>query len=128
MTFKSPTQPLCRYCGKPIAKRTTRVRIDFDQRAAITSKADAQRLTNLQVTSLNYEQGGSDTIGSARKRKSMGIARRLSSYSTWDRETYEDEFFCNGLHAQAFGRLICKKGYFVTTTAYSDALARRSST
>lgn len=106
MTFKSTTQPHCRYCGKPIRKHTRTVWInggflpgnDSDSSRHVVvdppprTAADCERLTNWQVLSVRRSRGG-DTI---------------SRFSEWDGESYADEFFCTGTCAQAMGYAACR--------------------
>lgn len=102
--MKSAAQPLCRFCGRKIAKRTTTVWVPHDQRETILTIADAQRLSNLQVVSI------SRTDSDAFKRMRREVGRRgeplpkspIRKFSTWDGESYVDKFFCNGDHARRF--------------------------
>lgn len=106
MSHKSATQPLCLWCGKRIPKYTTSHNVitpamwqtSFADRYESLPKtmADCQKLTNERVVSVDYQyeqDANYDRTG----------RRVIHSYSTWDGESYQDEFFCNGDHAKSFG-------------------------
>ena len=106
MTFKSAAQPSCLWCHKPIAKDTIRHNMttpaqwgqSFKQRfdAMPKTKADCQKLTNETVVSVEYQYETDNNYDQTGRRV-------IHSYSTWDGESYKDQFFCNGEHAKAFG-------------------------
>jgi hypothetical protein len=122
--------PLCRYCGKPIAKRTRLVNVDHaetDQRqyhdhtefwthVYVTdetwpkNKADCQKLTNRQVVAVKY---GAHVRGDY-------YEHRVRAFSDWDGESYDDPFFCNGDHAKRLGYLMADGGH--CTKKYNEAL------
>lgn len=117
MSFKSDKQPLCRFCGGKIKKVTeshslwqnhwqkridptfvpetkvgynnieTEINRSFEECVFPKTREEAQKLFNQPIISVRW---CSD--------KSRGI----EIVSTWDGETYEDEFFCNGNHAKMF--------------------------
>jgi hypothetical protein len=119
MAFKSPTQPLCRYCGQGIRKHTERhyVRTEKDRGGMprdtkvvperIRSKAECQKLTNEQVVSVQYSE---DREYNPYSYESAVKDRYVSSFTTWDGESWEDEFFCNGQHAAYFGYASARAG------------------
>lgn len=96
MPFKSSTQPLCRCCGKKIAKWTTsaylwnaggsnkmaderlsrNVYID-DPAAWPKTKADCQKISNQTVISIQRHGDG-----------------RVWVFAEWDGESYKDGTFC----------------------------------
>jgi hypothetical protein len=100
------TAPLCLWCGKRIAKYTTRHNVvtpamwsqSFGQRFDSMPKnlADCQKLTNETVVSVEYQYEQDDNY----ERTGRKV---IHSYSTWDGESYQDKFFCNGDHAKRFG-------------------------
>lgn len=113
-------QPFCRCCGKPIRKRTRLVYIETkasDQRydgsfiryavvapdARPRTKADCQRLTNQQVVAVQRD----DT------------KEFIRLFHEWDGESYQDDLFCTGTCAQAFGRAAALKGF--ATDKYARA-------
>jgi len=115
MTYKSTLQPLCRYCGKPIAKETrgawfgrlTANHSSGDYRQKPRSMEEAAKLVGKQVVSVRWDDDGT-----------------LFSATTWDGETYVDEFFCSNQHARYMGAKAAKMGYRMP--AYDQAeLARK---
>jgi len=124
MTFTSSTQPLCRYCAGAIRKRTHTVLFGQSQpslSAYITcmaekpiSKAEAQRLVNQKIVSLSWDHSWED-----------GVPTRsyIHKITTWDGESYEDEFFCTGEHARKFGYASARGGQAMKT--WIDAMAAR---
>lgn len=107
-------RPLCRYCGRPIAKRTTAVYFGMgDTRADEYSqnrterpatKAEAQRLLNLEIAAVRRSADG-------------GYVRQVT---VWDGESYASRYFCTGEHAKRFAAVMAKAGH--CTKAYNDAL------
>ncbi len=114
--FKSQTQPLCRWCGKRIAKRTNHRPVgrigtyDFDRP---TTVEDCKKLTNEQIVSVKYHYE-TDTNYDRTGR------RTIYSYNTWDGQSYADEYFCNGEHARWFGYAAAEKG--LAMPAYNKAM------
>lgn len=124
MTFKSETQPLCRYCGGKIKKVTqtrflfqsewqARIDPDFVPRKFNRAEAEciypktreeAQRLFNHPIVHVTYAHP-----------KERGIEK----VSVWDGESYEDEFFCSGTHARWFANAMALQGW--ATKEYNDA-------
>lgn len=97
-------QPYCRYCGKPIGKRThliyfVRERLshmkDSTWCAYIvgtpTTKAEAQRLVNQKIVSVRR---GKDPYNPG--------STAVSQVTVWDGESYASPFFCTDRHAVAF--------------------------
>jgi hypothetical protein len=122
--------PLCRYCGKAIAKRTSTVVFGEAPRSRSgqveyftyreerpKSKEEAQRLLNSQVVSVRYDV---DYSLPAEERERFVIRA-----TTWDGEHYEDEFFCNGDHARLFGYAAARDKPMLAMPAYHKARARQ---
>ena len=114
MAFKSATQPLCRYCGKKIAKWTETV---YVRDRSVRSKADCEKRTNQKVVSVRYEDPGrfkrsapKDYYTEAEICEAEAQGRWVDMFTTWDGESYQDEFFCNGTHAQYFGYAAARAG------------------
>ena len=110
--FEAMSAPKCRHCGKPIRKRTTMHIFDshcgdiayfkvHDPRLRPANKADCQALTNETVVSVRYHDQWRD---------GEKIGRRLSSFTTWDGESYVDPFFCNGTCALNFAYMCARAG------------------
>lgn len=109
MTYKSDTQPRCRYCGKPIRKETHTYWFGQGGNAGHSSdfityraekpmsKAEAQRLVNQQIVSVRRE-----------KYPAPGEETFVSQVTTWDGESYADEFFCSGEHARYFAYAVLR--------------------
>ena len=119
MTFKSPTQPLCRYCAKPIPKATTFVWFGQGERQGQqpTSKAGAQRLVNEQVISVSWH-------------RYLNNPERdhIASVGAWDGESYRDEFFCTQAHAVAFAYAAVRHTSGLAMPAYHTAIEKRDLT
>lgn len=115
MTDKLP--PLCRYCGKPIAKKTRTVIFNDGLHRAWAdsghwtyreerprSKDEAQRLLNQQIVSVRWSRGEDYAA------KQAGFDF-ISQATTWDGESYVDSYFCNGAHAKDFAYAAARGGY-----------------
>lgn len=118
--FRSARQPLCRYCGKPIAKRTESVYPTSTRRenSNLFSKADCQKGRNDIVISVEYTY----EIDHEDDDKPTGL-RWVSRFTVWDGETYIDEFFHNGECARKFAYLYARGGN--ATVAYNNALRKQ---
>ncbi len=114
--------PLCRYCGKPIAKRTDLHWVrdaDSMTQGGVTkyvlgplySKTDCQRHVNQQVVSVSYMPRKGE--------------RRVVSFTTWDGESYVDRYFHNGTCARDFAYLIAHARPDLSTSAYNEAVAKQ---
>jgi hypothetical protein len=116
MAYQSSKQPHCRCCGKPIPKYTDNVyvrhsddlgpRLSGQVEGPLFTKADCQAKTNHQVMSVAYEHG----------------ERRVWKFSTWDGESYVDEFFCKGTCATRLAYVMARGGH--CTVAYNDAVKK----
>lgn len=144
MAFKSPTQPLCRYCGRAIRKRTELVRfgrapceVENSRGSAErpANRAEAQRYVNGQVVAVRYStaahedaERGSDgatwsrSCGATTAYRNVTVARYVDEASVWDGESYEDEFFCTGEHAKLFGYACAMEGS-LSMKAWREAVA-----
>jgi hypothetical protein len=118
--FKSSTQPLCRYSGKPIPKYTTTTYFGNGPtgttiREYPRNQAEAQRYVNGKVVAVRYwrkEEG---------YRPQGTPDHDFVHYATvWDGESYVDEFFASQTHAVRFAYLMARSGY--STKAYNNAV------
>lgn len=129
MAFKSSVQPLCRYCGKGIGKHThtiwfgmgnSHMSSDYftyrDEKP--TSKAEVQRLVNQQVVSVGWSKSWKNVDG-----VDVEVRSHIDKATTWDGESYVDEFFCTQEHARRFGYAAARGGSAMK--AYNDAMAIR---
>jgi hypothetical protein len=107
-------QPYCRYCGKPIPKRTHTVYFVASEEeksrhsawatwysyvvGSPIDKQEAQLLTNGKIVSIKRGQ----SINGRIDRNVIGTV------TTWDGETYQDKFFCKGSHAQDFAYAVLR--------------------
>lgn len=87
-TFKSPTQPLCLNCGKKIAKATQSTWLGHKQSKPLT---EVKASTNQQLVSWRFAKKYDYATDTTTISKT-----EVDKYSTWDGESYVDEFFCNG--------------------------------
>lgn len=112
------SRPLCRYCGRPIAKKTTEVAFGVDKPGHIyqtsrpdrvTTRAEASRLVN--GTILSVRQGYGSRAG------------EIVTASVWDGESYVDAHFDTGACAAAFGRAMARQFPTWSMPEYHAALA-----
>ncbi len=112
--------PLCRYCGKAIAKRTStvwlRTMAQAEKYPSVVSGdlivdrlpqsiEECRKITNRHVVSvrrMTAERGGA-----------------IYRFNEWDGESYKDEFFCNDEHARAMGYAAARGGQVMP--AYNKA-------
>lgn len=132
MTFKSHEQPRCRWCGKRIAKHTTHHFVDgsgyaFKEDNKIVTLDDINKTTNEFIVSVKYhyekeeyEDLTPNEIYSKKIVRRTSGRRTIHEYTTWDGESYKDEFFCNGDHARNFGYAAACKG--LAMPAYNKAV------
>jgi ribosomal protein L24E len=129
MTFKSNTQPFCRYCGGPIRKKTATVFIRAPGKGTGLSnygsrlieveplpqtKEDCQKYTNQKIMSVKRDKRMNYDIN---KMEDFGI----DQFTEWDGETYDDKFFCSGTCAQKMAYGILEKQPTWGTEAYRKA-------
>jgi hypothetical protein len=105
--------PLCRYCGKPVAKETVTVYFgNLTHKAANwraekpTTVEEAKALHPGKLVSLKWNQDKGD--------------RYIWKAHFWDGQTYMNQFFCNTDHARKFGRVMATYGH--ATKAYCEAM------
>lgn len=126
--FKSPKQPFCRCCGKPIGKRTITLYVtpeptQYDRAewwnrylyGAPATKAELQGLLNRVSNSLcvvSVKKSSGDCIGETDSDLIVGG-------TAWDGESYADEFFCTNRCAIDLARLLARQGH--CTKAYNMA-------
>lgn len=135
MSFKSATQPLCRFCGKPIRKRTDWVRFGVapveleNGRGRVerpATRAEAQRFVNGKITASRFATAARIDAPDGRATRMIAVDRYVREVSVWDGETYEDEFFCTGEHAKLFGYASARwEGGRLRMPAYDEAIAKR---
>lgn len=128
MPFTSSVQPLCRACGKPIAKHTRSVWFGrtgsgtgFDsgayRREKPRSRAEAQAMFNEQITAVRWNRA-------VRDGQRVPQEDYISDVYLWDGESYVDEFFHSGACATRLAYACARGGQALKP--YNDAvLARR---
>lgn len=128
MTYKSPHQPLCRYCGKGIRKDTTTHWIDDGKEAKpsklshsimhhypggqLFTKEDCQRFTDQQIVSIRKARYG--YFGTR-------DPNRIKQFTTWDGFSWVDQFFCNGDCARRYGYFAAFNEPRLMTQDYANA-------
>lgn len=127
--------PLCRYCGKPIAKRTTTVLVRAEQHPndQITASwcryvyvgsnpprtiDDCRKLSNRIVVSVKRGKHWVDNYDRLEKNETIG------EFTEWDGESFVDEFFCRGECARGFGYMAAKTG--MQSVAHEKAAKARA--
>lgn len=120
MLFKANVQPLCRACGKGIKKYTQHFWVRPQKPLAMdrwivvgvfTSKSEVEAIVKEQVVSVKYHTPPDGE-------------RCVWSFTTWDGDSYEDQWFCTDSCAAAFGRLAVKVTD-LETQAFYDATQKR---
>jgi len=139
-------RPLCRVCGKLIAKRTDWLRfgcapIEVEKRRGRgerpADKAEAQRYVNGEITKVEYSTLAHEDApdrplkpweqqADSRAVRAIEVPRYVSSVTFWDGESYADPDFCSGTCAQAFGRAMARQFPGHAMPAYREARARRA--
>lgn len=115
MTYKSATQPFCRFCGGKIGKHTRTVWCEGSLQVPTTSysrsvdaapktRAECQTLTNGQVISVH---------------KGYRPERPIRSFSEWDGESYRDRYFCKDKCAISYAYSVAPMGH--ATKEYMEA-------
>lgn len=131
MTSIEITQPLCRYCGKKIRKRTTAAwfgnahfGLQHDDAARCKQKPrsidEVRRLVNQAVVAVSWHTPTELVHG---EHVPTGEPRYIERASLWDGQSYVDNFFCNGDHAKRFAYLMARSN--CKTEAYLKAYARQ---
>lgn len=124
MTYKSDVQPLCRYCGKPIAKRVDTIyfgRKTHGRPEFPATLDEARRLVNGKVVSCRWMRM-KDRFGY----KAQGEPDHdyVAWVGVWDGESYEDEYFCTQVDARRLAYLYARGGH--ATTDYNRAALKAS--
>lgn len=134
MAFKSKTQPLCRFCGKPIKKATVIVYFDRDfgsmsrmvKGVRPKTQAEAQRHVNETIVAVRWNRPKTIKASEMTHRDQEIEPRWIEQAYVWDGETYEDELFCNGDHARQFGYAAAGwESGRLAMPAYNQAMAVR---
>ncbi len=119
MNFKSKTQPLCRFCGKRIAKATDKVTFGAAcsryKELKPKTRAEVQRVVNGEIVSFKWAMTTpADYDGShSYRHEHLTVRDYIEQISVWDGESYVDQFFCNGDHARRFGYAAARAGYII---------------
>ena len=122
-------RPLCRYCGKPIPKKTNGLYFGVAPVEAEkgrgrverpVDKAEAQRFVNGEITSVRYDTRAREDAANGHTR-TIEVARYVCQAMFWDGESFVDRYFCCGEHARRFGYFAVENPAF-DTKAYADAL------
>lgn len=129
--FKSPTQPLCRFCGRPIRKWTTYYQFGPDHRSA---GDEARRGKPLSIAEAQREINSGRIVHVKWKTPTQlehsefvptGEPRWICEASVWDGESYADGFFDTGSCAQSYAYMVVEACGLVSKN-YNAALAKRA--
>ena len=111
--YKFAEPPLCRLCGKPIAKYVESIWFYGGERnnpykgMKLRTRAEVERLVNGRVVSVHYH----DDDGQ----------RLVYKAGVWDGESYEGDLFCTQAHAVAYARFAVDNAPSLHTAAYAAA-------
>lgn len=122
--IKSDTQPLCRWCGKPLRKYTERRHpspqvLGFDD-PNLRAMEDCQRRENQRVVSVQY-RWDYDRISDEK----IASSKRIHSYAVWDGVSYEAVlgFFCTNNCAMYLGQSAARD-HNLAGIAYNEAVRK----
>lgn len=146
-------RPYCRACGKPIAKVTHWIKVYASPPPDYTMEA-VRQFEGGQLVTVRHEKravhvprhviGEPNTIADCqaltrsvsnspvmvlaiRRSRDEADARgkRVREFSIWDGETYEDEFFCSGSHAQQYAYAMARAFPQWALAPWHDAMAKK---
>ena len=123
------TAPLCRFCGKPIAKRTERRWFTTDPASMIFGRETKILVEKLPATKEEAQCyfNAAEVVSIQRAHRwnedEVQVDAGIASVTIWDRSSYVDQFFCTGEHAQRFGYVCAREGR--CTSSYNKATKAR---
>jgi hypothetical protein len=106
MSFKSSSQPFCRWCGKPIKKLVRSVWLHKRSPNSTRNETPTEYAQTIVVDELPTTRQGCQRYTNGRV---VSITRwhvdqgRIGRFGEWDGESYVDEFFDTGSCAMAMG-------------------------
>lgn len=113
--------PLCRYCGKPIGKRTKTIMFGCVEQETRDSEWLATR-SEKPVNREEVQRLVNQTLVSVRYTQEYEGDRYIHQANVWDGSSYKDDYFCSTDHAQAFAYAVVQSpDNKLTTQAYSNA-------
>lgn len=145
-------RPLCRCCGKPLRLRTAHHYVKVDPARAgqnetqmngwcvnhyvaekIRDPKALQRFTNREIVSVNYMNPGREKRKYAARyhytaeeiAEADAQGRWVYGFTSWDRESYEDDLFCGSKCAERWARLFARTYPTLRTQAFANAVAKR---
>lgn len=143
--FKSPTQPLCRYCGKPISKHVETIYV-YAERPRDHIMEDIRGFEGGQLVKTGERKMPiavpRHVIGTPKtKSDCQALASRtfnhpvtvisvarwnegILRFNLWDNESYVDEFFCKGSCAIGFAYAAARKD--LAMPAYNESVRKRN--
>lgn len=143
---KAKLPPLCRYCGKPIRKRTEWIEVFKTAPRTHTpemvygspgtpdqfKQVPTGKMTPIHVPKHVVANPLPQTMEQAQKLVNLKVltVRRsdegIDKLSVWDGETYVDQFFCTGEHAQKYAYAMVRSEYNnAVMPAYTAALKKQ---
>jgi hypothetical protein len=122
----------CRYCAKPIPKRTQTTFFGSSQKTSSSkwwsyreempcNKDEAQALLDQPIVSVKWFRTEPPKDGYVRGSYDPGFDY-ISQVTTWDGESYADKYFCKGFCAQNLGYMAARQN--LATDDYNNAVER----
>jgi len=114
--------PLCRYCGKPIGKRSRMIMFVLDA-TPWKNRAEDGSPTIVEVAKLPANLAEVRRLCTDEVLTVVYSGDGVRTAFVWDRISYKDLYFCRGDHAKRFGYSCALAGKAMP--AYNNAITAR---